>query len=181
MAKIVQKTYGEALFELAMENNPTELLAEVCQVSEIIDANPDFDKLMKHPGIAKQEKIAVMEEVFKGRCSDVLLGFLELLITKERYSNLSEVFEYFIAQMKEQQKIGVAFVTTAIELDEAKQKEIEKKLLETTEYESFEMHYSVDASLIGGMVVRINDRVVDSSIKSKLDSLTKQLLQIQLG
>ncbi len=43
------------------------------------------------------------------------------------------------------------------------------------------MHYETDPSLIGGMVVRIGDRVVDSSIRTKLNSLTKQLLQIQLG
>lgn len=181
MAKIVQKTYGEALFELAMEGNPDQLLKEAGQVGEILRENPDFDKLMKHPGIAKQEKIAVLNQVFKGKLDDILVGFLELLITKERYANLPEILEYFTAKMKEHQKIGVAYVTTAIELDETKQKQIEKKLLETTAYESFEMHFSTDASLIGGMVVRINDRVVDSSIKSKLESLTKQLLQIQLG
>lgn len=44
-----------------------------------------------------------------------------------------------------------------------------------------EMHYTVDPDIIGGLIVRINDRVVDSSIRSKLDGLTKQLLQIQLG
>jgi len=181
MAKIVQKTYGEALFELAMANDPAGLLSEAGQLMEIIGENPDFDKLMKHPGIAKQEKMAVLEEVFKGRISEILLGFLKLLITKERYNDLPSIMEYFTAKMKEEQKIGVVFVTTAISLDEGKQKEIEKGVLETTNYESLEMHFSVDESLIGGMVIRINDRVVDSSIKSKLDGLTKQLLQIQLG
>ena len=44
-----------------------------------------------------------------------------------------------------------------------------------------EIYYEVDASIIGGMIIRINDRVVDSSVRTKLDGLTKQLLQIQLG
>ena len=44
-----------------------------------------------------------------------------------------------------------------------------------------ELHYEVDPSIIGGMIIRVGDRVVDSSIRTKLDSLTKQLLQIQLG
>ncbi|MFQ8902936.1 MAG: F0F1 ATP synthase subunit delta [Lachnospira eligens] len=54
------------------------------------------------------------------------------------------------------------------------------KLLETTGYVDFQMHYSVDESLIGGMVIRIGDRVVDSSIKHKIDELSRSLMKIQL-
>lgn len=181
MAKIVQKTYGEALYELAMQENPTELLREAGQLEEILRENPEFDKLMKHPGIAKQEKQKILKEVWEGKINPVLLGFLDLLITKDRYAYLPQILEYFTDKMKETQKIGVAYVTTAVELTGEKKAEIEKKLLDTTEYETFEMHYKVDTSILGGMIVRIKDRVVDSSIKSKLNGLTKELLQIQLG
>ena len=72
-------------------------------------------------------------------------------------------------------------MTTTVELSRQQQRDVEVKLLETSGYEKMEMHYEVDASIIGGMIIRINDRVVDSSVRTKLDSLTKQLLQIQLG
>ena len=52
--------------------------------------------------------------------------------------------------------------------------------METTSYQSFEMHYETDPSLIGGMVIRIGDRVVDSSIKTRLENLSRQLYQIKL-
>ena len=55
------------------------------------------------------------------------------------------------------------------------------KLLATTKYVEFEMNYNVDKSIIGGIIIRIGDRVFDSSIKSQLDNLTKQLKKIQLG
>jgi len=58
---------------------------------------------------------------------------------------------------------------------------VEKRLLETTKYVKFEMHYDVDSELIGGMVIRVGDRVVDSSIRTKLEDMKKQLLNIQLG
>ena len=58
---------------------------------------------------------------------------------------------------------------------------MEARLLETSGYAGMEMHYEVDASIIGGMIIRINDRVVDSSVRTKLNGLKKQLLQIQLG
>ena len=58
---------------------------------------------------------------------------------------------------------------------------LEKRLLDTTGYVQFEMHYDVDASLLGGMVIRIGDRVVDSSIKTRLYGLKKELSALQLA
>ena len=59
-------------------------------------------------------------------------------------------------------------------------KKIEEKLLATTQYIQFEMHFDVDKSLIGGMVIRIGDRVVDSSIRTKLNQMTQTLSKVQL-
>ena len=177
MAKLVSKTYGEALFELAMEENITrEMLEEIQTVQTALSENPDFDKLMKHPGVPKQEKLQVVREIFKGRVSNELAGFLEIVVSKERYNDLAAIFEYFTDKVKEAQKIGVAFVSSAVELTEAQKEKVRAKLLETTSYETMEMHYSVEPSLIGGMVIRVNDRVVDSSIRTKLQTMTKQLL-----
>ena len=184
MAKLVSKTYGDALFEVAMESGPEkagELMEEIRDIREILVHNPEFDGLMKHPAIPKQEKLQVVKNVFKGRISDELESFLEIIVSKERYRDLDAVFTYYIDRVKEQQRIGVAHVTTAVELTMGQKNAVEAKLLETSGYRKMEMHYSVEPAIIGGMIVRINDRVVDSSIRTKLDGLTKQLLQIQLG
>ena len=69
---------------------------------------------------------------------------------------------------------------TAVELTEAQKKAIENKLLATTKYVEFEMHFDIDATLIGGMKIRIGDRVVDSSIKNKLNDLTRELSRITI-
>ncbi len=181
MAKLVSKTYGEALFEIAMEENRgIQFLEEVEEIRKVLADNPDFDKLMLHPGIAKPEKLEVMKKVFQGRVSDEMAGFLELVVQKERYGDLQGIFQYFIDQMKEEQKIGIAYVTSAVELNEGQKEQVRAKLLATTSYLSMEMHFAVDPGLIGGMVIRMKDRVVDSSIRTKLKDLTKQLLQIQI-
>lgn len=190
MAKLVSNTYGQALFDIAMENRSDadkiparvdELLAEVQQVSEILQKNEGFDKLMMHPGIPKQEKLALLEKVFRGRVSDELAGLMEIVIRKERYSELQEIFRYFIDKVKELKGIGVAHITSAVALTEAQKTATVAKILETTSYQSIESDFQVDQSLIGGMVIRINDRVVDSSVRTKLSDLKRQLLQIQLG
>ena len=81
----------------------------------------------------------------------------------------------WLDKVREYRKIGVASVVSATELTEAQKSRIEEKLLSQTDYESFEMQYSVDASLIGGMKIRIGDRVVDASIQSKLARMAGSL------
>ena len=79
MAKLVSKTYGEALFELAHEENrASEMLKEIQSVQEILKSNPEFCNMMLHPGIAKQEKLKIVDEVFKGRTSDEITGFIRI-------------------------------------------------------------------------------------------------------
>ena len=182
MAKLVSKTYGEALYEVAAEAGRTlELMEEIRCVGEILAANPQFDELMGHPGIPKQEKLQVVEDVFRGRISDELAGLLEVVVSKERYKELPSIFAYFTDRVKEEQRIGKAYVTTAVELETAQRKAVEERLLATRGYAKKERTYEVAASNNGDMNIRINDRVVDSSVRAKLNGLKKQLLQIQLG
>lgn len=182
MAKLVSKTYGEALFELAVEEDKVDVfMEEISEIRKVLAQNTDFAKFMNHPKILKEEKIEVLENVFKGRIADELTGFLALIVTKDRYHEIDAILDYFLGEIKSYRGIGIAYVTTASELNSRQQRETEQKLLETTSYKQMEMHYAVDESLIGGMVIRIGDRVVDSSIKTKLNELTRQLLKIQLS
>lgn len=181
MAKLVSKTYGDALFELALEQNAVdELSKEVQVVSEALKENQELMKLLEHPKIVKEEKLQIVENIFKGRVSDDLTGFLQLIVNKDRYGEIYAILDVFMARVREYKHIGVASVTTAVELREEQKKAVVDKLLATTEYESFEMKYAVDAGLIGGMVIRIGDRVVDSSIKHKLELMSRDLMKIQL-
>ena len=182
MAKLISKTYGEALFELAVEENKVDVLAEeISAILDILKQNPDFVNLLNHPKISKEEKLQVMEEVFGGKVSKEIQGFLNIVVAKERNKELMAIMEYFLDEVKAMKGVGVCYVTTPMELKDAQKEAVVKKLLETTDFKTMELHYSVDKSLIGGMVIRIGDRVVDSSISTKLSNLEAQLLKIQLA
>lgn len=182
MAKLVSTTYGDALFELAMEeNNLHEMRMEVEALRQIFTENKELSDILSHPEMDKTAKIELVESIFKGRCTDHMMGFLVLVIEKGRQSDILAIFDYFIGRAKEEEGIGQAYVTTAIELTNKGKEVVEDRLLELTKYKSFEMVYTVDKSLIGGMVIRIGDRVVDSSIKTKLQNMKKSLSKIQLS
>ncbi len=181
MAKLVSKTYGDALFELAVESGQVDgMLEEARGIKEILQKDNELSKLMNHPKIVKEEKIEILEQVFKGRAHDEIVGLMRMLVSKGHYGEMESVFTYFIEQVKEYKNIGTAYVTAPMPLSGSQKEQVKKRLLETTKYVEFEMHYDVDESLIGGMAIRIGDRVVDSSVKHKLQSLTRELSKIQL-
>ena len=181
MARLVSKTYGDALFAVAAEENRLDEFFEAAEgLCEILRTNEDFSKLMNHPKIIKEDKIKIVEETFSTRIPKELVGLMTLMVEKGRAEEMLSVFEYFVTLVKEEKKIGKADVTTAVELREEQKEQVKNKLLETTNYETFEMCYHVDEALIGGMVIRIGDRVVDSSIKTKLSNLSRELRNIQV-
>ena len=182
MAKLISKTYGDALFELALEENKIDdYVEEVKAIAEILKENPELSKLLNHPKISKEEKITVVGQIFEGKISKELLGLINMIVEKDRNNAMEDIFKYFIDRVKEYKNIGVAKVTSAVELSDAQKSQVEKRLLETTGYVKFEISYDVDKDLIGGMVIRIGDRVVDSSIRTRLYELTKELNKIQMG
>ena len=181
MAKLVSNVYGDALFELAQESSKLDqYLEETIGVIEVLDKNPEFSQMMNHPKINKEEKLEIIESVFKGRVSDEMVGLLRMLEEKDHSKETKEVLTYFVDRVYEYKNIGKAKVTTAIELTDTQKKEVENRLLQTTSYVSFNIDYEVDPELIGGMVIRIKDRVVDSSIKTQISKLSRELSNIQL-
>lgn len=181
MAKLVSKTYGDALFAVALEENRMDEFFEAVKVvADVMRQNEEFGKLMNHPKIMKENKVKIVEETFATRIPKEMVGLMTIMVEKGRANEMASVLDYFVLLVKEEKKIGKADVTTAIALSDEQKTKVEEKLLETTKYETFEMCYHVDESLIGGMVIRIGDRVVDSSIKTKLYDLSRQLRDIQV-
>ena len=109
------------------------------------------------------------------------MGFFHVLADKKRLKELDAVLEYFDRSAKEYKKIGVVYVTVPMELTEAQQDKIRERILEVSSYETLEMHVETDASLLGGMVIRIGDEILDNSIRSKMEHMTRKINQIKLS
>ena len=181
MAKLVEKAYGDALFDLSIElSKVDELFEEAKGIRNVLDENAELMQLLTHPKVDKEEKVKVIENVFKGRVLDDMTGFMVLVTKKDRQKFLPKILDYYIDKVKEYKKIGVATVTTAYELDASKKAMVEKKLIDTTAYDSFETTYIVDESLIGGMIIRVGDKVIDSSLKHQIEAMSRELYKIRL-
>lgn len=181
MAKLVSKVYGDALFSLATEEDKLDgIWNEVKAIRDIIEENPDFVSVLCHPEMTQEKRRSVLEQIFKEKVSDDMMGFLHVLVNKGRFGEILAILDYFDEQAKEYKKIGVVKVLTPMPLSDAQKEQIEKKLLEVSDYESLEMHYEREESLLGGIVIRIGDRVLDNSIRTKLEGLSRQLYKVKL-
>lgn len=182
MAKRVSTTYGDALFDLAVEEEKIDsLYREVVQVRQVFQEHPELMKVLHHPKVIKEEKLSFVENIFRNRISDELLGFLCIVIRKDRYGELDRTFDHFISRVKEHKGIGIAQVTSAQPLTSWQKRRLLNRLLETTHYSTFEMEYLVDGSVLGGLIIRIGDRVMDSSLKTQLGKLSRQLSDIRVS
>lgn len=170
------------MFSLALENDKLDTIwEEVRMIRQILSENPTFVKTICHPEITKQDQIKLLDDAFKGKVSDEVMGFFHVLADKKRLKELDAVLEYFDRSAKEYKKIGVVYVTVPVELTKAQQDKIRERILEVSSYETLEMHVETDASLLGGMVIRIGDEILDNSIRSKMEHMARKINQIKLS
>lgn len=182
MAKLVAKRYAEALYELALEEDKMDKFAEDIQVLlQVFRENKELGELMNHPKLDKEEKQQLMRQILKGSVSEEVAGFLQIIIAKDRYMEWEDIFTCFMDLVDSHKCIGKATVTTAIDMNPSQRERIHSRLLKTTQYETMEITYYVNPDIIGGMVIQIGERVVDSSVRTKLSGLTKVLKATQLA
>ena len=176
MAKLVSKVYGDAYVSVVSEkNNLIDALEEIKSVKNILLENVEIIELLDSPKMDDEEKIDFIKGIFENHISVDSMGFLLTIIEKKRQAELLPILDYVIDCVKELLLIGKATVTTALPLDDSKKERIVDELLKSSHYKSLEAEYVVDKSIIGGIVIRIGDRVVDSSVKTRIDKMRKML------
>lgn len=177
MAELIAKRYGYAIYQLAIENNSIDEISEQMKViKNVLLYETDFVDLLNHPKIVIEEKIKLVESIFKNKINDDLLGLMVLTINKRRQNHLIEIFDYCLEQFDEYNGILKAFITSADVLSTQQKDNIKARLEELTK-KTVITEYQSDQSLIGGLIIRIGDRIVDNSIKGKLNSMSRVLFE----
>ncbi len=181
MDQLVSKRYAKAIFELAVEDQKTDrLLQEAAAVRKAVEENPQWIRFLKNPGILMEEKLRTTEQILKERVSNEMTAFFCVIVKNKRSEQLPEILSELMTQIEEYQGTGRIQVISAAELKSFQKKKIREIMIKTTGYRKLEIQYAIDPSLIGGMKIRLKDRVIDSSIKSRLERMQSQLMKISL-
>lgn len=181
MEGIVARRYGEALFAVALEKNLVEeIKKDVEELLSILRQDEDMLHFLDHPKINVEEKQNTLEKIFKGNIQKDLLGLLILVLKKARQDHIVAILEYYLEEYKRYKKLVTAWISSAVELSDEQKSKL-KATLEDKLKDNIDMIFEVDPELIGGLIVRVGDNVIDNSIKGKLNGLTKSLKQVQLS
>lgn len=181
MAQLVIKRYATALFDIALSENKIEDYKKEAEfMIQLFGEEPDFISVLQNQKVTLEEKLTLVEKVFADRVSSAIVGLMVLIVKKGRQEFLVDIFEAFIQMAKDQKGILKATVTSAVVLKEDQLKAI-KQQLETSTKAIIELDAIVDESIIAGLIIRVSDKVVDASIKGKIQTLKKQLTELKLA
>ena len=177
MAGLVEKTYGDALFELIIEEDPSKLSAakeELSQVAAVISDVPELIKLSKTPTIEKQEKLGLIESTFRDRLSGYVYNFLMVLTDAGRLDYFSKRSGYFSERCNEYLGIAEITVVTCQPLTAKAKAELSAKM-EKVLGKKIVMKEEIDTSIIGGIVVRNGNTTLDGSVRARLNALRSEI------
>ena len=184
MARLVSKIYGEALFEFAKETkNVDAVRSQVSDIIYLLNNSNEIMLFLKDPRISENEKKDFMKQVLSKTIENFnenILNFIYTIIDKGRQKDLIEIFKYFIDLAYDYENIGRVEIFSAEALNDNQKELLEKKLIETTKYNSFVIDYNVDSSLICGIKIKIGDKVFDKTYKTKIFDISKNLRGLKL-
>lgn len=170
--------YAEALYEIAARENMVDKIEqELKEVNTVIQNTPGLQKVLYHPQITAEEKKNILKALWENKVSAVTMEFLKLLVERQREQILSDIVGFYVVLANNARNINEAKITSAVKLTDQEESELEKLLSKLTGKRS-KISYTVDPSLLGGIVVQIGDRVIDGSIRNRLATLREHLRQI---
>ena len=170
------RRYATALLEIAKELDQVEdILEDIKLIDKTIEGSKELAMFISSPIIKYDDKQAALNEIFTSRVSEVTGKFLTLLARKGRANLLHQIAKAFVEKYNDYAGIIKIEVFSAKPLDDAQKQSLQQALEKRTN-KKVEMSLSQDASLKGGIAVRIDDTVIDGSIKHKLEELEQKFL-----
>ena len=168
------EVYSRALFEVAQDKDVLDDIHEqVGQFADELNTNRDLQVFFFSPYFSSQEKKDGIGKAISG-ADENFVRFLELLAERHRMPAIFRIRRDFDGLYAEERKLLPVTITSAIELDKDLVKDIRKKIEEQTD-RTVELTTKVDPNVLGGLVLRVGNLVMDGSIRARLERLRKQV------
>lgn len=169
--------YAKALFEVADEK---KLLDEVEKdlrlIVDTVEKSQELQSFLEHPQVDDKAKVEVLEKLFRAQVSDIVFNFVRMILERGRFSLLKLMFNGYMTLANEARGIADATVVSAAPLGVTRLSQIAAEFGGKLG-KSLRVNNVVDPSMIGGITIRVGDRIYDGSIKGKLSRFKKTLAQ----
>jgi F-type H+-transporting ATPase subunit delta len=172
----IASVYARSLFEVAKEHDKLDVVREqLGQFSDALNAQRELATFFFSPYFSTPEKIDGLKTALDD-ADETIINFLELLIEKHRMPAVFRIRQAYDALWEEEHKLLPVQITSAIELDPETVERIGREVGEQTG-RKVELNAHVDPEILGGIVLRVGNSVLDASIKNRLNRLRRQVAQ----
>jgi F-type H+-transporting ATPase subunit delta len=176
MGSMVAKRYALALFQLVREQQLLEKVEEELRVvKEVFYTNKEFRAVLQSPKVSKEMKKSIITTAFSS-VNPYVLNTLMLLVDRHRQNEIEAVADEFCELANEARGIEVAHVSSVRPLSDEERAGLSSSFAAKIGKKSLEIENIVDSHLLGGIKVRIGNRIYDGSLRGKLDRLERTLL-----
>jgi F-type H+-transporting ATPase subunit delta len=167
--------YAEALFRVVRAEGELDRVEdELFRFGKILEKNHELRQALSDQSMERAQRSKVLEELLEDKVSAHTLGLLTFIVAQGRARQLPQILEELSTIAAEARNFAVAEVRTAVPLDEKQRSELAKALSKATG-KNVEIKVLVDPSVIGGVVAKVGDTVIDGSIKRRLEQLREQV------
>ena len=174
------RIYGTSLYDLAVEEGLEEQLLEEIQALRVLFwENPDYLKLLQEPSIAKEERLGLIDQSLGGQVQHYLVNFVKLLCERGILREFAGCCEEYTRRYDVSHDIVSAMVTSAVELSEQQKNALHDKL-EQISHKTVRMQTRVDAGVIGGLRVELDGKLLDGTVSSRLNGISRKLNDINV-
>lgn len=173
----VSRVYAQALLELAQaDGRADELAQEAGELLALMAGEPELDELMSSLALNSAQRCKLIEQLFKGNISDVLYKFLQVVNRKDRLDVLAGILStYRLLAVEARGEIDVDVYVAQPLSDEAGRGVAES--IGQVVQKRVHLHQHVDTELIGGLKVRVGDRLIDGSVATQLKIMKRKLVE----
>lgn len=173
---VIAQRYAQALMGIGEDNNTLDVFKEnLLAVKKVFEENKDLDLFLNHPTIPVGEKKSLIDEILKDKISAFILNIIKILLDKNRFFLYGSIVNNYISLLNEKRNISTAKIITAIEISEEIKNKVKEKLEKVFEV-NVEVETAVNPEIIAGMVVKMQDKVIDGSIKTKIENMQRQVI-----
>jgi F-type H+-transporting ATPase subunit delta len=173
---IVGEIYSEVLFELAEEAGRVEtVLEDLESVADILTNEPEFASILSSHAIKGDEKAQIIRRVFGGKVADLTLNFLSVLARRGRMAFLSRISDKYELLVDVYRQRTLIEVTVAKEPEEEEIVKLKADLSKAINGE-VKLSVQVDPDIIGGIIIKKGDKVIDNSVKKSLEGSVKSVM-----
>jgi F-type H+-transporting ATPase subunit delta len=173
----IASRYAKSLLDLCIEKGQLDAAkADMVMLKGIMDESRDLRMMLSSPVVKADKKVDILHKLFDGKLNAITMGFITLLTRKGRESYLPEIVNSFLNQLRKHQGVTVAEVTSAVALDAGTR----AKMLDAATNLAggqVDLVEKVDTSLIGGFVLKVGDKQIDSAIANRIKALKREFAE----